>query len=293
MFVNTLSWDFTIRKNYKKMLTIPLFLKLAIIGAIIGSISSGIMGCFVVVKRISSITGSIAHSILGGIGLFEYLRYKFNIEWIDPMQGAMLAGIMSALAIGWVHQNFKQKEDAVIAMIWSCGMAIGIIFLTLVPGREATCTHFLFGDLFSTSKNDILILSLLAFFVVILTIVLYRKFLIVCFDEEIAYLQKVFVKTYYFLLLAMISLSIVLLVKIIGIILIIALLTLPATIANFFTNKLPIMMIIAIILSILFNILGISFSYMLNWPPGATIAIIVSIFYIIFLSIKKLIFVNE
>ena len=127
-------------------------------------------------------------------------------------------------------------------------------------------------------------------FIKILTIIFYRKFLIICFDEEIAYLQKILIKTLYFLLLAMISISIVLLVKIIGIILIIALLTIPATIANFFTFRLPIMMIIATILCFLFNTLGMYISFILSWPPGATIAIIATIFYIIFLSVKKLIY---
>ncbi|NGX35162.1 MAG: Manganese transport system membrane protein MntB [Candidatus Anoxychlamydiales bacterium] len=275
------------------MIDLPIFLKLAFLGAVIASISSGIMGSFVVIKRISSITGSISHSILAGIGFFEYLRHAYDIHWLDPMLGAIIAALISAFLIGYVHLNFKQKEDAVIAIIWSCGMAIGIIFLSLVPHKEATCTHFLFGDLFTTGKLDILILSILAVFIIAITILFYRKFLIICFDEEAAYLQKISVKSLYFLLLAMISISIVLLVKIIGIILIIALLTIPATIANFFTYRLPIMMIIAIILSILFNILGITFSYLLSWPPGATIAIVVSIFYIIALSIKKLLYRME
>ncbi|NGX49527.1 MAG: Manganese transport system membrane protein MntB [Candidatus Anoxychlamydiales bacterium] len=275
------------------MIDIPVFLQLAFLGAIIASISSGIMGSFVVIKRISSITGSISHSILGGIGVFEYLRHTYDIPWLDPMLGAVIAALISAFLIGYVHLNFKQKEDAVIAIIWSVGMAIGIIFLSFVPHKEATCTHFLFGDLFTTGKVDILILSILAFFIVVLTILFYRKFLIICFDEEAAYLQKIFVKTFYFLLLAMISISIVLLVKIIGIILIIALLTIPATIANFFTYRLPVMMIIAVILSMLFNTIGITFSYLLSWPPGATIAIVVAIFYIIALSIKKLMYRME
>ncbi len=270
------------------MIHLPVFLKLAFLGAIIASISSGIMGSFVVIKRISSITGSIAHSILGGIGAFEYLRYTYDIHWLDPMLGAIISALISAFLIGYVHLNFKQKEDAVIAIIWSTGMAIGIIFLSLIPHKEATCTHFLFGDLFTTTKLDISILSILAIFITIITILFYRKFLIICFDEEGAYLQKVYIKTFYFLLLAMISISIVLLVKIVGIILIIALLTIPATIANFFTYRLPIMMIIAIILSMLFNIIGVFFSYLLSWPPGATIAIVVSIFYILALLLKKL-----
>ncbi|NGX28816.1 MAG: Manganese transport system membrane protein MntB [Candidatus Anoxychlamydiales bacterium] len=274
-------------------MNIPSYLLLAFLGAIIASISSGVMGSFVVIKRISSITGSIAHSILGGIGFFEYLKYSYDIPWLDPMQGATIAGLLSAFLIGYVHLNFKQKEDAVIAMIWSCGMAIGIIFLSLIPGKHATCTHFLFGDLFTTSKMDILILSILAFVILFLTLIFYRKFLIICFDAEIAYLQKVFVKTFYFLLLAMISISIVLLVKIIGIILIIALLTLPATIANFFTHKLPYMMVIATLLCMVFNSLGIYFSYLLSWPPGATIALVASAFYIILLLIKNRVRVYE
>jgi len=270
------------------MITIPTFLQLALLAGMISSLSSGIMGSFIVIKRISSITGSIAHSILGGIGLFEFLKYKYNLPWLDPMYGAIITSLIAAFLIGWVHLYFKQKEDAVIAMIWACGMAIGIIFLTFVPHKEATCTHFLFGNLFTTSQKDIYLLSFLGIIIFLLTIIFYRKFLIICFDEEIAYLQKVLIKTLYFLLLAMISISIVLLVKIIGIILIIALLTIPATIASFFTFKLPFMMITATILCFFFNTSGIYISFILSWPPGATIAIIATIFYIIFLSIKKL-----
>jgi len=274
------------------MIDIPIFLQYALLAGIISSLSSGIMGSYVVIKRISSITGSIAHSIFAGIGSFEYLKYKYDIPWLDPMHGAIIAGIISAILIGWVHLNFKQKEDAVIAMIWSCGMAIGVIFLSLI-GKHAVCTHFLFGDLFNTRLIDIIILSILGFIILLLTVLFYRKFLIICFDEESAYLQKVLVKTFYFLLLSMISVSIVLLIKIVGIILIIALLTIPATIANFFTYRLPIMMIVSIGLCLLFNTLGITLSYFLSWPSGATIAIVSAVFYIIFLLIKKLTYTYE
>lgn len=267
---------------------IPTFLQLALFAGIISSLPSGIMGSFVVIKRISSITGSIAHSILGGIGLFEFLKYKYNVPWLDPMYGAIIASLIASFFIGWVHLYFKQKEDAVIAMIWACGMAIGIIFLSFVPTKEATCIHFLFGDLFTTSPKDLYMLSILGILIFLLTIIFYRKFLIICFDEEIAYLQKVLVKTFYFILLSMVSISIVLLVKIIGIILIIALLTIPATIANFYTYRLPVVMVISVILCLFFNTLGLYLSYILSWPPGATIAIMATIFYIIFLSIKKL-----
>ncbi|MFA6119570.1 MAG: metal ABC transporter permease [Parachlamydiales bacterium] len=275
------------------MISIPIFLQFAFLAGIISSLTSGIMGSYVVIKRISSITGSISHSILAGIGLFDFLSYKYNIAWLDPMYGAVIASLLSAFLIGWVHLNYKQKEDAVIAMIWSCGMAIGIIFLAFVPHRQATCTHVLFGDLFTTNAIDIYILSALGLLILFFSIIYYRKFLIICFDEETAYLQKVYVKTFYYLLLALISLSIVLLIKIVGIILIIAMLTIPATIANFFTYRLQVMMVLSVIFCLIFNTLGIYISYLLSWPPGATIAIIITIFYIVLLPIKKLFYSYE
>ncbi len=264
-------------------------LQLGLLIGIISSISSGIMGSYVVIKRISSITGSISHSILGGIGFFTWLIYYYNTTWLNPMQGATLAAFICAFLIGWVHLKFKQKEDAIIATIWSTGMAIGIIFLSLVPGKEAHCTHFLFGDLFSITPKDVWGLSILAVVILFLTVIFYRHFLIICFDEQAAYLQKIAIKSLYFILLLMIGMSIVLLVQTIGIILVIALLTIPATIANLFTYKLPVMMIISIILAAVLNTSGIILSYILSWPPGATIALVATFFYIVFLIIKKIV----
>ncbi|NGX56937.1 MAG: High-affinity zinc uptake system membrane protein ZnuB [Candidatus Anoxychlamydiales bacterium] len=260
---------------------------LAILAGIITSFTSGIMGSYVVVKKISSITGSISHSILGGIGFFIFLNYHFNTNIFSPLQGGILAALISAFFIGFIHLKYKQKEDAVIASIWSFGMALGIIFLTLVPNQEATCTHYLFGDIFSITPKDILFLSILAFVIIFITIYYYKKFLLICFDEEAAYLQKIKVKSLYFLLLSMISISIVLMVQTVGIILVIALLTIPATIANSFKHKLSHVMILAIILSIIFNIIGITISFVFSYPPGATIAITTTIFYVISLIVKK------
>jgi zinc transport system permease protein len=245
------------------------------------------MGSYVVVKKISSITGSISHSILGGIGFFIFLNYHFNTTTFSATGGAILASLISAFFIGFIHLKYKQKEDAVIAAIWSFGMALGIIFLTLVPGQEATCNHYLFGDIFAINLNDIYFLTILSLAIIFLTILNYKKFLLICFDEEAAYLQKIKVKTLYFLLLTMISISIVLMVQTVGVILVIALLTIPATIANSFTHKLSNVMIFAIILSIIFNVIGITISFLLSYPPGATIAITTTFFYIISLIVKK------
>ncbi|MBI5345574.1 MAG: metal ABC transporter permease, partial [Chlamydiae bacterium] len=238
-------------------------------------------------KKISAISGSIAHSILGGIGLFLWLGYKYHLEWLHPIYGAFLAAIISSWLIGWAHLKFQQREDALIATIWSVGMAIGVIFLSLTPAYNAEFINFLFGNMLWTTKTDLLLLGSLDLVVILSTLIFYKKFLTICFDEEQALLQKIYVKSNYFFLLSLISISIVLLMQSIGIILVIAFLTIPATIASLFSSKLSTMMIFAILLSILFTILGMFFSYELNTPPGATIAILTGTAYVLILPFKR------
>ncbi len=264
----------------------PIF-SMAFISGLIISFASGIMGSYVVIKRLSSITGSIAHSILGGIGLAIWLSYKYNIEWLTPTIGAIIFAVLSALLIGIVHLKYREREDAIIAIIWSSGMALGIIFLSLTPNFTDHCTDFLFGDIFKIVSSDIHVLIILDIIIFLIVGLFYRKFLAVCFDEDQAKLQKVQTNLLYLLLLVLIGISIVLMIQIIGIILVIALLTIPATIANKFSYRLPIIMLSSIILTAVFNLSGVTLSYLFNWPPGAVIALISTIFYIGSLTIKK------
>lgn len=263
------------------------FLLMALWAAILSSIASGVIGSFVVIKRISFIAGSISHSVLGGMGFCLWLQRAHGLSWCDPILGAFASAITSALLLGWIHLNYREREDAVIAAIWSTGMAIGMIFLSLTPGNVPELLNYLFGNILFIQTSDLVQLGILNTFILTIVALYYKKFLALCFDEEQALLQGVAVKKLYLLLLSLVAISIVLLMQMIGIILVIALLTIPATIASLFTNRLSIMMGSSALLSALFSTLGISTSFSLNWPPGATIALVAASFYLILLPLKK------
>lgn len=269
------------------------FLQHALIAAILASFASGVIGSYVVVKRIVFISGSIAHSVLGGMGLFLWLKRVYGIDWLEPIYGAFLAAILSALLIGWISLRFKQRKDAVIASIWSTGMAVGVIFVSLTPGYNVELMNFLFGNILWITKTDLWLLLILDLFVLWVVGKNYFKFLAVCFDEEQAVLQGVHVERTYLLLLSLVALSVVLLIEIIGVILVIALLTLPPTIAGLFTRKLSKMMVFAVLLTIIFNVVGVFLSYQINWPMGATIALLVAAAYLFSLLVKNSVAIGQ
>ncbi len=264
------------------------FLQNALLAGCLISIAAGIMGSYVVVKKITSLSGSISHSILGGIGIFAFLSHQNPVWYFSPNLGAFIAAIISVFLIGFVHLKYAQKEGAAVSAIWSTGMAIGVIFISFIPSSNVEFSEFLFGNILFISQSNLLMLIILNFLILVLTICFYRPFLIICFDEESAKLQNIPVKTFYLLLLSLISLSIVLLVQIIGVILVIALLTLPPTIAALFYHRLHLIMIISTLLCAILNISGIGLSYSLNLPPGATIALLAVFAYALSLLFKKL-----
>lgn len=263
------------------------FLQMALWASLLASIASGVIGSFVVVKRIAFIGGSISHSILGGMGLCLWLQRVYGIDWVDPILGAFAASLLSAWVIGWIHLNYRQREDSVIAVIWSTGMAIGVIFISLTPGTNVELMNFLFGNILWVNARDLYLLAGLDAAILILVAIYYRRLLALCFDEEQALLQGVAVRRLYLLLLSLVALSIVLLIQVIGTILVIALLTIPATMACLFTNRLSILMGIASGLTALFCLLGLGASYELNWPPGATISLIAAAVYLASLALKR------
>ena len=262
-------------------------LQYALLAALLASIASGIVGAYVVVKRIAFISGSIAHSVLGGMGFFLWLQRTQGITWADPLWGALFAAILSALIIGWIHLNYRQREDAVIATIWSVGMAIGVLFIAQTPGFNVELSSFLLGNILWVGEQDVLSLLLLDGAIVITCLLLHKKFLAICFDEEQALLQGLSVKTLYLLMLVLIALSTVILIQVVGIILAIAMLTLPATIASLFAGKLSQIICLAIVFNVLFAVTGTALSYEANWPAGATITLVAAGSYLLCLVIKN------
>lgn len=256
----------------------------SLVAGLAASIVSGIVGSYVVIKRIAFISGSIAHSVLGGIGISLWLERSKGVTWLSPIHGALVAAVLSALIIGWIRLHYREREDSVIAVLWSLGMAIGVIFIAQTPGYNVELTNFLIGNILWVTPRDLLMLCLLDGVVIVTVCMLHKRFLVLCFDEEQALLQGISVKRLYLLLLILIAITVVLLIHVVGIILVIAMLIIPPSIANIFTCRLSRMMAIAIGLNAVFCLSGTAIAYQLDWPTGATIALVASAAYLLSLA---------
>jgi len=263
------------------------FMQGAILIGLLLSITSGVIGSYIVVKRIVFISGGIAHSVLGGFGVALYVRRVFSVEWLEPIHGAFLAAIISAALIGVMTLHFKQRSDTVIATIWTFGMSMGAIFISLTPGYNVELSQYFFGNILWATNRDIYSLLILDLIVLFVTCFFHYRFLAIFFDEEQAMLQKQPVKWLYFLLLSLVAITVVCLIQIVGAILVIAILSLPASIANMYTKSLLKMMVLASALELGIAGLGIVISYFLNWPVGATMALIATSLYLLHLMMKQ------
>lgn len=263
------------------------FFKYAVLTAIFAAVAFGIIGTFVVVKRISSIAGAISHCVLGGIGAALYAETALGWTWCRPIYGAVVAALLAAIIIGLVSMYAKQREDTVIGAVWAIGMAIGLMFIAKTPGY-ISLESYLFGNILLVSAEDFWITLGLDLFIITVIIIFFNNFLAVCFDSKFASIRGLKVKVFYLLLLCLTALTIVLLVNIVGIIMVIALLTLPAAIAGQFTARLWSMMVLAVILSLIFSTVGMGVSYHFNLPSGPTIVLLAGSCYVIIIS-KKLI----
>lgn len=258
----------------------PLLLS-AVIAGLAASIVSGIIGSYVVVKRIVFISGSISHSVFAGIGLSLWLERTKGIDWLSPLLGALIAAVLSAIIIGWMRAHYRQREDSVIAALWSVGMAVGVLFISQTPGFNVELSNFLVGNILWVSHADLFVLIALDLTIVLIVTCMHKKFLAICFDEEQAQLQGLHVNALYQVLLILIAISIVLLIQVVGILLVMAMLTIPPAIANLFTPSLSKMMALAIAISSLFCLAGMNLAYQMDWPGGATIALLAGITYVI------------
>lgn len=263
------------------------FMQHAVLAGILAGFACGVSGAYVVVKRITFISGGIAHAVLGGMGIAYYYR-------LNPFYGAIVFALLAAVLLGTVKVKIRQHEDTVIGALWAVGMATGIIFMSLTPGYNVDLMSFLFGNILMVSHTALLITFVLDAVIFLVVLLFYRQFLAVCFDEDAARLRGLPVEFLYILLLCLIALTIVILIQVVGLILVIALLTIPAAIARLFSQTLTRMMVWASILGGLFTVFGLAVSFTPNLPAGATIIIIAGIGYIIALGMNRfLTFINQ
>ena len=263
------------------------FLQNAMLAGILAGLPCGVVGSYVVTRRITYIAGGIAHCVLGGIGAARYFQKVQGWEWFEPLYGAVLAAVLAAGVIGFVSLHAAEREDTAISALWAVGMAVGLLFITRTPGYNEDLMGYLFGNILLVGPGDLLLLLALDLIVITLAIMFYNRFLAVCFDEEFARLRGVPVEFFYLLLLVLTALTVVLLISVVGIVLVIALISLPAAIAGKFTRSLGRMMVLAAVLCVLFNLSGLALSYAPDLPPGAvTIVIAGAVYFVVSLSFR-------
>jgi len=248
------------------------FFQNAFLAAFIASITCGIIGTYIVSRRIVFISGGITHASFGGIGMGYY--FGFN-----PIAGAIAFGILSALGIEFFTKKADMREDSAIAMLWSLGMALGVIFIFLTPGYAPNLMSYLFGNILTVSTGDLVSLSILAVVIIGFFLVFYRMIIFVSFDEEFALTNNAPVRLFNALLMSLVALTIVLNIRVVGIILVISLLTIPQTIANLFTKRFDVMILYSIVFGFLGSITGLFLSYIYDVPSGAAIIFTLVVLY--------------
>lgn len=265
---------------------IPL-IRYALLAGIVSSLTFGVVGSFVVTRRIGYIAAAIAHSILGGIGASIYFNRVYDLPWLTPMVGAVVAALLSAAIIGWVSLRAGEREDTIIGAIWAFGMTTGLLFIHYAPGKAVSLESFIFGNILLTSKSDVVATVTLGTLILVLVALFYHKLVAVCFDEEFARLRGVSSNAYYLLLLAITAISMVLLVRVAGIVLSLALLVLPAATASRFSRSLWIIMLSAVILTLVYNTAGLAISFQFDIPTGPFIVLSASVVYALSFLVRR------
>lgn len=256
------------------------FMQRAMIAAVLISVACGVVGTYVVIKKIVSLSGGISHAAFGGVGLGFFLG-------INPVLAAIPFSILSAIGIGTIKQKVKVSEDTAIGILWSVGMALGIIFINLTPGYAPDLFSYLFGNILTVTNSDLVIMFILDIVIIAVVFIFQREFLAISFDEEFSKVIGMHSNFIYMLLLSLIALSVVVLMKVVGVILIIALLSIPAAISKQFTYDIKKVMVFSVIIGIVLNVAGLLLSYIFNLASGATIILVLAVAFTIFSLLKK------
>jgi zinc transport system permease protein len=250
------------------------FMRNALLTGLLVSVACGVIGTFVVVKRIVFVSGGIAHAAYGGIGLSYFLG-------LDPVVGAIAFSLLAALGMGTVQRRTGERADTLIGVMWAIGMATGIILVDLTPGYKADLMSYLFGSILAVPSSELLIMAILDLVVVASVLLFYKELLAISFDEVFATVENVPVNAIYLVLMGLVALTVVMLMRVVGLILVIAMLTVPAAISGRFVSDVKRMMLLASALGMLFMTTGLWLSYFLNLTSGATIILVSGAAYLL------------
>jgi len=257
------------------------FMRNALLAGLLASIMCGVIGTFVVVNRIVFISGGIAHAAYGGIGL----AFFFGFSYLMGILGfsLLVAAIMAAVSL-----KTRQRADTIIGVLWAVGMALGVILLDLTPGYNVDLMSYLFGSILTVPASDLWLMLIIDGLVVLTVSYFYHDLVSLSYDEEFARVRGVPTKILYFLLMAMIALSVVMVIQVVGLILVIALLTIPPYISEKFSGSLLGMMFYSVLLNVFFTTVGLWLSYTFNLTSGASIIMVAATCFFISILLERL-----
>jgi zinc transport system permease protein len=253
-----------------------------LLGAIFASITAGLAGTYVVSKRMVFLSGGITHASFGGIGIGYFLG-------INPVVGAAVFGILSALGVEYLSVKQRIREDSAIGILWAFGMAIGIIFIYMTPGYTPNLMSYLFGSILTVSNADIIALGTMSIVLVLYFGIFYRTILYISFDEIFARTYSSYVDIFKYITTSLIALTIVLNIRMAGVVLVISLLTIPPNIAMLFTRVYFKIVIWSIIAGFVGTATGYAISYYAGIPVGATIIFTLVIIWVLVKGVTQLI----
>ena len=257
------------------------FFRNALLAGLTASIICGVIGSLVGVNRIGFLPGGIAHAAYGGIGLSFFFGWPY-------MAGTVGFALVAAMVMALVTLRLKHRSDTVIGVIWALGMAIGIILLDLTPGYNVDLMSYLFGSILAVPGSDLLQMFVASTAILITLLSFYRGFLAMSYDEEFARLRGVPVGLLYFVMIGMIAVSVVITIRVVGLILVIALLTIPPFIAERYAGSLATMMAVSAVLGALFTCAGLWLSYSANLTSGAAIIVVAGVCFFLAIGVDKL-----
>jgi len=257
------------------------FMQNALIAGLLASVICGVMGTMVVVNRIVFLSGGIAHAAFGGIGLAFFFGWPYLV-------GTICFSVIAALVMAIVTLKAKHRADTIIGVIWAIGMAIGILLLDLTPGYNVDLMSYLFGSILTVPDSDIWMMVGVAAVIFGVVTYFYNDYLALSYDEEFAQIRGVRVNTLYVLMIIMLALGVVMIIQVVGLILVIALMTIPPYIAEKYSKSLVSMMVLSSMLSALFTVIGLWLSYKFNLTSGASIIIVAGVGFLISLGVEQL-----
>ncbi len=256
------------------------FFQNALIIAVLASLASGIIGTYIVVKRMSLISGSIAHTAFGGLGISYYLNF-------NPLAGGIVFSLLSAFIIAFLKKSTENRLDTILSFLWATGMATGLVFIFLTPGYATDLFTYLFGNILLVSEADLLMILALDAVILAIVFLMFNSFLSVTFDEEYSETRNTPTTLINIILFGLIALTIIATIRVVGIVLMIAILTIPAASAQLFHKTIKKIMITSTAITLTATITGLFVSYYLNFSTGPIIVLIISFIYMASVLLSK------